>query len=75
MTIYNVGVKTTMDIPDSVYREFKVKTAMNGETMRNATLAFMICHNANGESWFCGSTRPRWLFRRRQGHRGVREVI
>ena len=26
-----LSVKTTLDIPDSVYREFKVKTAQNGE--------------------------------------------
>ena len=41
-------MKTTLDIPDSVYREFKVKTAVNGETMRNATLAFIIAYNNCG---------------------------
>jgi len=41
-------MKTTLDIPDSVYREFKVKTAMNGETMRNATLAFIVAYNNVG---------------------------
>jgi len=41
-------MKTTLDIPDSVYREFKVKTAMNGETMRNATLSFIVAYNAAG---------------------------
>ena len=39
-------MKTTLDIPDSVYREFKVKTAQNGEKMRNAVLAFIVAYNA-----------------------------
>ena len=29
-------MKTTLDIPDTLYREFKAKTATNGEKMRNA---------------------------------------
>jgi len=41
-------MKTTFDIPDLIYREFKVKTAMNGETMRNATLAMIISYNVAG---------------------------
>ena len=31
-------MKTTLDIPDSVYREFKVKTAQNGD-FRDAGMA------------------------------------
>ena len=27
-------MKTTLDIPDTLYREFKAKTATNGEKMR-----------------------------------------
>ena len=41
-------MKTTLDIPDSIYREFKIKTAVNGETMRNATLSFIIAYNHCG---------------------------
>ncbi|MBQ6136522.1 MAG: hypothetical protein IJI73_04035 [Kiritimatiellae bacterium] len=40
-------MKTTLDIPDSVYREFKVKTAQNGEKMRHAVLAFIVAYNAD----------------------------
>jgi hypothetical protein len=40
-------MKTTLDIPDSIYREFKVKTAQNGEKMRNAVLAFIVAYNAD----------------------------
>ena len=39
-------MKTTLDIPDAVYREFKIKTAVNGETMRKATLAFILAYNS-----------------------------
>lgn len=35
-------MKTTLDIPDTIYRQFKTRAAMNGETMRNATLNFII---------------------------------
>ena len=42
-----LSVKTTLDIPDSVYREFKVKTAQNGEKMRNAVLAFIVAYTAD----------------------------
>ena len=45
-TIYNVSMKTTLDIPDSVYREFKARTAANGEKMRSAVLAFIATYNA-----------------------------
>ena len=42
-------MKTTLDIPDTLYRRFKMKTAMNGETVRNATLAF-IANYVNGRA-------------------------
>ena len=45
-TIYNVSMKTTLDIPDSVYREFKARTAENGEKMRSVVLAFIATYNA-----------------------------
>ena len=28
-------MRTTLDIPDALYREFKAKTAINGEKMRD----------------------------------------
>lgn len=37
-------MKTTLDIPDTIYRQFKTRAAMNGETMRNATLSFIISY-------------------------------
>lgn len=37
-------MKTTLDIPDTIYRQFKTRAAMNGETMRNATLNFIITY-------------------------------
>lgn len=37
-------MKTTLDIPDSLYRQFKTRAAMNGETMRNATLNFIVSY-------------------------------
>ena len=42
-------MKTTLDIPDALYRRFKMKTAMNGETVRNATLAFIASY-VNGRA-------------------------
>ena len=39
-------MKTTLDIPDTLYREFKAKTATNGEKMRNAVIAFIVAYNA-----------------------------
>ena len=39
-------MKTTLDIPDALYREFKAKTATNGEKMRNAVISFIIAYNA-----------------------------
>ena len=42
-------MKTTLDIPDALYRRFKMKTAMNGETIRNATLAFIASY-VNGRA-------------------------
>ncbi len=39
-------MKTTIDIPDSVYREFKMNTARNGEKIRNAVLSFIVAYNA-----------------------------
>ena len=44
-------MKTTLDIPDALYRRFKMKTAMNGESIRNATLAFITSY-VNGRA--CG---------------------
>ena len=44
-------MKTTLDIPDALYRRFKMTTAMNGETIRKATLAFITSYlngRANG---------------------------
>ena len=52
-------MKTTLDIPDMLYREFKAATATNGEKMRNAVISFIVAYNA-GE-WQCGtkaSARP-----------------
>ena len=59
-------MKTTLDIPDTLYREFKAKTATNGEKMRSAVISFIVAYNA-GE-WRRGvapSTSPR--ARRRSG--------
>ena len=39
-------MKTTLDIPDTLYREFKAKTATNGEKMRNAVISFNVAYNA-----------------------------
>ena len=50
-------MKTTLDIPDSLYREFKVKTAQNGEKMRNAVLAFIVAYNA--DEWHVPVSAPR----------------
>ena len=44
-----LSMKTTLDIPDALYRRFKMKTAMNGETVRNATLAFITSY-VNGRA-------------------------
>ena len=46
-----------MDIPDSLYREFKVKTAQNGEKMRNAVLAFIVAYNA--DKWRAPKSVPK----------------
>ena len=43
-------MKTTLDIPDTIYRQFKTRAAMNGETMRNATLNFIITYISAPES-------------------------
>lgn len=40
-------MKTTLDIPDALYRQFKTRVAMNGETMRNVTLNFIISYVAD----------------------------
>ena len=40
------AMKTTLDIPDALYREFKAKTATNGEKMRSAVIAFIVAYNA-----------------------------
>lgn len=39
-------MKTTFDIPDTIYRQFKTRAAMNGETMRNAMLNFIITYSS-----------------------------
>lgn len=51
------AMKTTLDIPDTLYREFKAKTATNGEKMRSAVIAFIVAYNA-GE-WPPPATRER----------------
>ena len=33
------AMKTTLDIPDALYREFKAKTATNSEKMRDDIVA------------------------------------
>ncbi len=50
-------MKTTLDIPDALYREFKAKTATNGEKMRSAVIAFIVAYNA-GE-WPQSATQER----------------
>lgn len=42
-------MKTTLDIPDALYRRFKIKAATNGETIRHATLAFITAY-VNGRA-------------------------
>jgi len=44
-------MKTTLDIPDVLYRRFKMRAAMNGETIRHATLTFITSY-VNGRA--CG---------------------
>ena len=57
-------MKTTLDIPDTLYREFKAKTATNGEKMRNAVISFIVAYNA-GEWRRGGVTAERPNARRR----------
>ena len=57
-------MKTTLDIPDALYREFKAKVATNGEKMRNAVIAFIVAYNA-GEWRRDGTTPARMSARRR----------
>ncbi len=57
-------MKTTLDIPDSIYREFKMKTAMNGETMKNATIAFIVTYNATNGHPFAEKTTAQRTSRR-----------
>ena len=59
-------MKTTLDIPDTLYREFKAKTATNGEKMRNAVISFIVAYNA-GEWRRDGATAARPSARRRSG--------
>lgn len=60
-------MKTTLDIPDSIYRQFKTRAAMNGETMRNATLNFIVSYIAapqavaDDETPDAVSELPTWL--------------
>ena len=50
-------MKTTMDIPYTLYREFNSKTETNCEKMRSAVIAFIVAYNA-GE-WPQPATRER----------------
>ena len=59
-------MKTTLDIPDTLYREFKAKAATNGEKMRNAVISFIVAYNA-GEWRRDGVTATRPGARRRSG--------
>ncbi len=40
------AMKTTLDIPDTLYREFKARTATNGEKIRSAVIAFIVAYNS-----------------------------
>ena len=57
-------MKTTLDIPDTLYREFKSRTATNGEKMRNAVISFIVAYNS-GEWRRDGATMSRPSARRR----------
>jgi hypothetical protein len=59
------AMKTTIDIPDSVYREFKMNTARNGEKIRNAVIAFIVAYNAG--DWRRPSAK---VSRSRKRHQG-----
>ena len=48
-------MKTTLDIPDALYREFKAKTATNGEKMRSAVIEFIVAYNA--DEWRRGAKK------------------
>lgn len=37
-TVYTVGVKTTIDIPDELYRQVKAKSALQGKRIREVTI-------------------------------------
>ena len=39
-------MKTTLDIPDTLYREFKARTSINGDKMRNAVISFIVAYNS-----------------------------
>ena len=56
-------MKTTLDIPDALYSEFKAKTATNGEKMRSAVISFIVAYNA-GE-WRRDDAAARTSARRR----------
>ena len=51
-------MKTTLDIPDALYRSFKVKTSANGEKMRNAVIAFIVAYNAGEWPRAASATEP-----------------
>ena len=51
-------MKTTLDIPDALFREFKAKTATNGEKMRSAVIAFIVAYNAGEWPGFDARERP-----------------
>ena len=51
-------MKTTLDIPDALYREFKAKAATNGEKMRNAVISFIVAYNAGEWRRDGAATRP-----------------
>lgn len=59
-------MKTTLDIPDTLYREFKAKTATNGEKMRSAVISFIVAYNA-GEWRREGAPATSPIARRRSG--------
>ena len=65
-------MKTTLDIPDALYREFKAKTATNGEKMRSAVISFIVAYNA-GEWRRDGAAATRPSARRRSAKQKLPE--
>lgn len=52
-------MKTTLDIPDALYRKFKAKAATNGEKMRSAVISFIVAYNAGEWQRDGAVARPR----------------